>query len=564
MKFRALLIAGFLLSLGTGTVAAEWVVRADIPHFVYGHAGAVAGGKLYIIGGCETADWTVASTRLQIYDPATDSWSQGRNLPIELGWPMVTVYDGLIFVFGGMRNGAVSTDQAWSYDPAADAWSPQVPLPVKAMNGVAIAVTDSIYVGLGYQRTDQSPEGVVKNFHEFYRYSPADKNYTRLADAPEGACYAAVGSYEGRIYVVHGAEYETGFKKMEDYGWADGALKYDLAEDAWTKLNVPRVQQRVFFLTQCTSSVQHEEKLFVAGGQSFHRRTNTASYFDMSRELFFQIPELPGPRCCGGGGVAGDELILAGGFWGVGQTADPAAPTWLLKVTSLPAPGQIWSNSAGMPLAYVPAGKFIRGSGWEQPNRSYDEHPHPVRLTKPFRIGTSEVTQGQWKAVMGEGRPGFSNDNLPVTEVSWRDAVAFCEKLSALEGKKYRLPTEAEWEYACRAGSPGDFSGGSRLEELGWFADNSNELQPVGTRKPNAWGLYDMHGNVAEWCADFYQPEYPKEEVVNPAGPAQGAARVLRGGSFEGFARSCRSAARSSAPPSYQLKDTGFRVVLEE
>jgi formylglycine-generating enzyme required for sulfatase activity/N-acetylneuraminic acid mutarotase len=563
MNIRILFTAGILLGLSTtGPAAMEWRSGADIPHFVYGHAGAVAGGKLYVIGGCETADWTVTSTRLQIYDPSRDSWSQGRNLPIELGWPMVTVHDDRIFVFGGMRNGAVSTDQAWSYDPAKDQWSAVAPLPVKAMNGVAVSMGDSIYVGLGYQRTDKSPEGVVENFHDFYRYSPARDGYTRLADAPEGACYAAVGSYEGRIYVVHGAKYETGFKQMQDYGWADGALKYDVAEDRWAKLDVPRVQPRVFFLTQNTSSVQHGEKLFVAGGQSFYRRTNTASYFDMSRELFFQIPELPAARCCGGGGIAGDTLILAGGFWGVGETGDPAAPTWQLEVASLPEPGHIWTNSAGMRMAYVPAGRFIRGSGWEQEHRAYDEHPHPVRLSRPFRIAATEVTQGQWKAVMGEARPGFSNDKLPVTEVSWRDAVAFCEKLGALEGRNYRLPTEAEWEYACRAGSPGDFAGG-RLDELGWFADNSDSVQPVATRKPNAWGLYDMHGNVAEWCTDFYQPDYPTEEVLDPSGPAEGAARVVRGGSFEGFARSCRSAARSSAPPAYQLKDTGFRVVLE-
>jgi formylglycine-generating enzyme required for sulfatase activity len=563
---RVMLTAALLTGiLSVGGVAVEWRVKADIPHFVYGHAGAVAGGKLYIVGGCETADWTVTSTRLQIYDPSTDSWSQGRNLPIELGWPMVTVYQDRILVFGGMRNGAVSTDQAWSYDPAEDEWAALAPLPVKAMNGVAVAVGDALYVGLGYQRTDQSPEGVVKNFLDFYRYSPAEDSYTRLADAPEGACYAAVGSYEGHVYIVAGAEYEIGFKTMQDYGWADGALKYDLALDRWTKLDVPRVQQRVFFLTQCTSSVQHKEKLFVAGGQAFHRRTNTASYFDMSRELFFQIPELPAPRCCGGGGVVHEDLILAGGFWGVGQTGDPAEPTWMLKVTTLPEPGELSTNSVGMRLAYVPAGRFTRGSAWEEEHRAYDEHPHSVRLTRPFRIAATEVTQGQWRAVMGEGRPGFSADDLPVTQVSWREAVAFCEKLGSLEGKKYRLPTEAEWEYACRAGSRGDFAGGGRLEELAWFAGNSEgKKQPVRTKGPNSWGLYDMHGNVAEWCGDYYQPEYPKEEVIDPTGPSQGTTRVIRGGSYEGFARSCRSAARSSAPASYQLKDTGFRVVLEE
>ena len=544
--------------------AAKWQVKADIPYCVYGHGGAVVNERLYVIGGCETANWTKTSRRLQIYNFSTDSWTKGADIPVELGWPMVAVYANIIYVFGGMRNGAVSTNQAWAYDSATDTWAAIAPLPVKAMNGVATMVGDYIYVGLGYQRINGTAKGVIRNFLNFYCYDPAENSYSPLANAPEGACYAATGTYKGNIYIVHGAMYETGFHDMKDYGWADGLLKYQPATNTWTKIDTPRIQPRLFFLTQCTSSAYHAEKLLVCGGQSHYRRTKIAGYFDMKHEVFFGIPALPDARCCGGGGVVGDYLILAGGFWGVGETDDPARPTWLLNVGDLPDPGQVITNSIGMNLAYIPPGKFIMGSSSHERDRQYDEYPHAVRLTRPFRICTTEVTQAQWEAIMDVNRSNFKGDNLPVEKVSWRDAVAFCEKLSHKEGRTYRLPTEAEWEYACRAGVTEAFAGTGHLGEMGWYEVNSEEkTHPVAAKKQNTWGLYDMHGNVSEWCNDVYNADYRQEEVTDPAGPSKGTYIVIRGGSWGHFARGCRSAARSSAPPSYQLRETGFRVVLE-
>jgi len=165
---------------------------------------------------------------------------------------------------------------------------------------------------------------------------------------------------------------------------------------------------------------------------------------------------------------------------------------------------------------------------------------------------------------MDANRSNFKGNNLPVEKISWRDAVAFCEKLSHKEDRNYRLPTEAEWEYACRAGVTGAFAGTGHLDEMGWYEASSEEkTHPVATKKPNAWGLHDMHGNVSEWCNDLYNADYPQEEVTDPTGPSKGTYMVVRGGSWGHFARGCRSAARSSAPPSYQLRGTGFRVVME-
>ena len=226
--------------------------------------------------------------------------------------------------------------------------------------------------------------------------------------------------------------------------------------------------------------------------------------------------------------------------------------------------GNVIVNSIGMKLAYIPAGVFEMGSPLEESGRQEDEFRHVVKLSRAFRIGVTEVTQSQWEVVMGHNRSNFKEADLPVEKVSWRDAVAFCEKLSEMEKRVYRLATEAEGEYACRGSATGSFSGTGNLDDMGWYADNSDErTHAVGTRSANAWGLYDMHGNVSEWCRDRYSPDYPEVGVLDPVGADEGNYRVVRGGSWSYFARSCRCAARSSFPVSYQLKQTGFRVVME-
>jgi formylglycine-generating enzyme required for sulfatase activity len=230
----------------------------------------------------------------------------------------------------------------------------------------------------------------------------------------------------------------------------------------------------------------------------------------------------------------------------------------------MPGPRQTITNSLGASFVYIPAGRTVIGSAWEDQSRQYDEYPHPVRLSKGFWMSVTEVTQGQWKAVMGATRSHFSGDELPVESVSWVEAVAFCEKLSRKEGRVFRLPTEAEWEYACRAGGEENKGAAVGLEAAGWYAGNSDDqTHPVAAKKASLWGLFDMLGNVAEWCSDTYQAEYPREEVIDPAVRSERGAKVVRGGSWAGFARSCRCAARSSMPAAYQEKETGFRIIME-
>jgi formylglycine-generating enzyme required for sulfatase activity len=222
-----------------------------------------------------------------------------------------------------------------------------------------------------------------------------------------------------------------------------------------------------------------------------------------------------------------------------------------------------WEIAPGvrMTFCWCPPGEFLMGpeTGGD---RFDDEDQVHVTLTKGFWMAKTQVTQKQWVAIMGDNPSCFNGDNLPVEKVSWDDAQEFLEKLNEkivnTDGGKMVLPTVAQWEYACRAGEPGSYSGGT-IDEVAWYDDNSeNKTHPVAMKKPNAWGLYDMHGNVWEWCADWYDDEL--EGGIDPSGPASGAARVGRGGSWRTHAYFCRAAVRDYLTPSSSNDVSGFRV----
>jgi formylglycine-generating enzyme required for sulfatase activity len=204
-----------------------------------------------------------------------------------------------------------------------------------------------------------------------------------------------------------------------------------------------------------------------------------------------------------------------------------------------------------MEFVLIRPGSFTMGS-----DENINEKPaHKVTITKPFYLGKYEVTQEQWEKVMGSNPCHFKGPKLPVEQVSWNDCQSFLAKLQEKSpGQKFALPTEAQWEYACRAGSTSDYcfgDGDANLGEYAWYSSNAgNQTHPVGGKKPNAWGLYDMHGNVWEWCNDAYRP-YSTEAVSDPTGASSGA-RVLRGGAWHISPGNLRSAGRDGAAPDFR------------
>ncbi len=230
-------------------------------------------------------------------------------------------------------------------------------------------------------------------------------------------------------------------------------------------------------------------------------------------------------------------------------------------------------NSLGMEFVLIPAGTFLMGATPGEKGWFKEETRRRVDLSRPFYIQTTPVTRRHWVTVYGPG--AFENDlDLPVKNVSWYDSREFIKKLGALEGTNaYRLPTEAEWEYACRAGGEGAWCFGdneARLGEYAWFINNAGDApHPVGLKKPNKWGLYDMHGNVPEWCEDGHAP-YPPGPVTDPRGPvfrnqrlSAGAKRIIRGGSWLTEARFTRSAGRNWCDSRSRIHNVGFRLVKD-
>ena len=250
--------------------------------------------------------------------------------------------------------------------------------------------------------------------------------------------------------------------------------------------------------------------------------------------------------------VAGCMLLAAAVAAG-GEEASGEPQAGEVRTITLP-------GGATMEMVWCPAGTFLMGSG-------YDEHP--VTLTKGFWMGKYEVTKAQWKSVMGSTPPDLREENHPVVWVSWDDCQQFCRKAGL------SLPTEAQWEYACRAGSRGPYAGTGNLDDMGWYLDNSRvQTHPVGTKHPNAWGIYDMHGNVSEWCEDWYG-RYPGGAVTDPQGSPSGEAssvewlfggssegeRVLRGGAWGSLSTQCTSDFRVGDSPSHAFNYLGFRAV---
>ncbi len=268
--------------------------------------------------------------------------------------------------------------------------------------------------------------------------------------------------------------------------------------------------------------------------------------------------------------------------------------SFLMSSQAEPAPKvEYLTNSIGMKLALVPAAKFLMGSPASEKERANDEFQHEAQLTRAFFIGVYEVTQAEYAKVMGVNPSWFSatgggkgrvkdrdTGTYPVEDVTWSQAVEFCNRLSQLpsekeKGRVYRLPTEAEWEFACRAGTSTVFHGGNGIDS---YQANLNGLSPydgrpspylrntcpAGEYAPNRLGLFDMHGNVQEWCADWYAAGYSKDSPkADPQGPKDGSERVVRGGCWMNSGKACRSAQRNKLAPGKSTYGIGFRVALE-
>ena len=260
----------------------------------------------------------------------------------------------------------------------------------------------------------------------------------------------------------------------------------------------------------------------------------------------------------------------------------PERARWQARMVTLLAEGVIPSvprievplGNTRMTFVWCPPGTFLMGSPASEAERSDDETQHRVTLAKGFWLGATPVTQAQWQAILGSNPSRFKGADRPVEQVSWEDCVAFCTKLRERTGKTFRLPTEAEWEYACRAGTTTPFSFGATItpEQVNYDGNYPyggaskgvyrQQTTAVGSFQANVWGLYDMHGNVWEWCADWYGSYEEGEQCSDPTEPAQGSGRVVRGGCWGSSGVYCTASNRVGFGPGNAFRSLGFRLIL--
>ena len=263
--------------------------------------------------------------------------------------------------------------------------------------------------------------------------------------------------------------------------------------------------------------------------------------------------------------VTADNYVDYSGTFAVNSSSRSVSVT-LQEVPNRFSNGVLTIKGVNYEMVWVEGGTFRMGATSEQGSDAYsDEKPvHSVTLSS-FYIGKTEVTQALWKAVMGSNPSNFRGDNLPVECVSWNDCQAFIRKLNALTGQNFRLPTEAEWEFACRGGNNSrgyKYSGSNYIDNVAWYDGNSGDKTlPVGTKAPNELGIYDMSGNVWEWCADWCG-DYSSGAQTNPKGPYEGSNRVYRGGSWIDNAMGSRSSCRSFDSPGSRSNCLGLRLSL--
>jgi len=224
------------------------------------------------------------------------------------------------------------------------------------------------------------------------------------------------------------------------------------------------------------------------------------------------------------------------------------------QIAAVGLPWRVYDRVSGIEMVLIPPGKYQRGASPNDGEAFDDERPaHDVTISQAFYLGVTEVTQAEWSKVMGNNPSYFKGDSLPVGQVSWDDIQSFLQRSPNL-----RLPTEGEWEYACRAGTAGSRYG--QLDDVAWYSGSSgNQPHAVGGKRANAFGLHDMLGNVWEWCSDWYGA-YSSRSQTDPQGPSKGDRRVLRGGSWNNPDRYCRASLRFSHAPAGRYRNIGFRV----
>ena len=391
-------------------------------------------------------------------------------------------------------------------------------------------------------------------------------SWTPVANAAGYALYYAPAPYTGPDTIIG---VDMGAKTSTSIDFREGDA-YHCAVQAYNSVGSSPYSNILRFEIDSTALSVNPASLNLSPNETGTCTVSggTGPYTAVSGNTSVALTEVSGSTVFVRGVQAGSATVTA---W------DSAGHSAGVSVTVSGGTPSTYTNSLGMTFILLSAGTFTMGSPSDEPGSYSNERPqHQVTLTRAFYMQNTEVTQAQWEAVMGSNPSHFSGcPSCPVEEVSWDVIQGFLDHMKARGEGAYNLPTEAQWEYAARAGSTTAFYNGgitetgsgydSNLNAIGWYTYNSDsETHPVAQKAPNAWGLYDMSGNVWEWCRDWYDGSYYDWGLrTDPMGPSSGSYRVKRGGSWGGNAKNCRSANRNYSSPDYRYYNIGFRLMRQ-
>jgi formylglycine-generating enzyme required for sulfatase activity/N-acetylneuraminic acid mutarotase len=538
----------------------QWITKANMPTARHGVKLVWFENRIWALGGYTST----SSNKVESYDPHTDSWQTEASLRTARKWPAAWVANGRIYVGGGNNGSQLSSIEV--YDHRTNSWENAGNFTENKANAGSVVLNDKVYVIAGSDGSSTNKvfaadlNASVEGVYDLYR---------KDGDAPVGTPVVQSEYADGSV---------TGSKM------ADGAVtgsKLALNTITTAQLN----EQILKYLKPEVTIVPQ------APGLVFNNQTVTLLSRAEGKYLTYQWYKNGQPIA----GATTDRYVIQDvnktqhdGNYSLVVSNDfgsVTTPTATIDVNSTPTSHTVLSAN-NLEMIFCPPGTFMMGSPTTETGRQSDETQHQVTLTNGFYLGKYEVTQAQYETVMTGNSEGLVTDpsqykgsNRPVETVSWTSAQAFLAQLNAMEqtagrlpaGWKYVLPTEAQWEYACRAGTSKIYSWGNDINSSranynwdGEATDGNDFNQPreVGQYGANSWGFYDMHGNVWEWVHDWYA-YYPSGAITDPLGPALGSNRVYRGGAWSERASQQRSAKRKNWVPSGRTNSLGFRLAFQ-
>jgi len=562
----------------------QWTAGPALPGLLAYATAITVDGKILLIGGKNAADQNV--NQVLELDPGSNQWSQKANMPTARHGMKLALFDGKVWAIGGVAG--AQTDVVEIYDPANNSWTSGPSLPIARPWPLAWAFNEKLYAAGG------------SFLNSINVYDPAGNVWVTAGSLPENKYVADSAILGGKLYLatgqtalstysnkLHAADLNATIAGVFDLYRRDGNATSGGSGGSGGAATIAPNSITTSQLSETILKYLKPEITSAPQATNVYQDANaTFSVAAEGKYLTYQWKrngaDLPGETNATLN-ITDANATLHDGNYTVVVSNDFGGVTTIVALLKVKVPPHFVQGASNLEMLWVELGTFTMGSPTNESDRNSDrEDEHNVTFTKGFYLGKHEVTQAQYEGVMTGNSNQLSttpsqfgnNPNRPVEKVSWDDAQVFLTRLNAAEqaagrlpaGWSYVLPTESEWEYACRAGTKTAYSWGNSIAatNANYWSSGISQTRDVGQYPPNPWGFHDMHGNVWEWTADWFQLAYPSGSVTDPTGPVSGTNRAFRGGSWDFLGMNLRSAKRNSLPSDQRYSYLGFRIAFKK